>query len=47
MASGVFTLIGGIFGGMTAFWFLFGPLMGSTIFLLVYSFVLYQRETKA
>ena len=47
MVSGVFTLIGGIFGGMTAFWFLFGPLMGSTIFLLVYSFVLYQRETKA
>jgi uncharacterized membrane protein len=47
MASGVFTLIGGIFGGMTAFWFLFVPLMGSTIFLLVYSFVLYQRETKA
>jgi len=47
MASGVFTLVGGIFGGMTAFWFLFVPLMGSTIFLLVYSFVLYQRETKA
>jgi uncharacterized membrane protein len=47
MASGVFTLIGGIFGGMTAFWFLFVPLMGSTIFLFVYSFVLYQRETKA
>jgi uncharacterized membrane protein len=47
MISGVFTFIGGIFGGMTAFWFLFVPLMGSTIFLLVYSFVLYQREIKA
>jgi uncharacterized membrane protein len=47
MASGVFTLIGGLFGGMTAFWFLFVPLIGSTIFLLVYSYVLYQRETKA
>jgi len=47
MASGVFTLIGGIFGGMTAFWFLFVPLIGSTIFLLVYSYVIYQRETKA
>ena len=47
MASGVLALIGGIFGGMTAFWFLFVPLIGSTIFLLVYSYVLYQRETKA
>jgi len=47
MASGVFTLIGGLFGGMTAFWFLFVPLIGSTIFLLVYSYVIYQRETKA
>jgi len=45
--SGVLALIGGIFGGMIAFWFLFIPLMGSTIFLLVYSYVLYQRETKA
>lgn len=47
MASGVLALIGGIFGGMTAFWFLFVPIMGSTIFLFAYSYVLYQRETKA
>ncbi|MEP7133488.1 MAG: SdpI family protein [Chloroflexota bacterium] len=47
MASGVFAFIGGLFGGMTAFWFLFVPLIGSTVFLLVYSYVLYQRETKA
>jgi uncharacterized membrane protein len=47
MASGVLAFIGGIFGGMTAFWFLFVPLIGSTLFLLVYSYVLYQRETKA
>jgi uncharacterized membrane protein len=47
MASGVLALIGGIFGGMTAFWFLFVPLIGSTLFLLVYSYVLYQREIKA
>ncbi|MCK7526813.1 MAG: hypothetical protein MZV64_59050 [Ignavibacteriales bacterium] len=32
---------------MTAFWFLFVPLIGSTIFLLVYSYVLYQKEVKA
>ena len=47
MASGVLALIGGFLGGMLAFWFLFVPLMGSTIFLLVYSYVLYQREIKA
>ena len=47
MASGVLAFIGGFFGGMTAFWMLFVPLIGSTLFLLVYSYVLYQRETKA
>jgi len=47
MASGVLAFVGGIFGGMTAFWFLFVPLIGSTVFLLVYSYVLYQREVKA
>jgi len=47
MASGVLAIIGGIFGGLTAFWLLFVPLMGSTLFLLVYSYVLYQREIKA
>jgi len=47
MASGVLAVIGGFFGGMVAFWMLFVPLIGSTLFLLVYSYVLYQRETKA
>jgi len=47
MVSGALALIGGLFGGMIAFWFLFVPLIGSTVFLLVYSYVLYQRETKA
>jgi uncharacterized membrane protein len=47
MASGVLAFIGGFFGGMIAFWLFFVPLMGSTIFLLVYSYVLYQGETKA
>jgi len=46
-ASGVLAFLGGIFGGMTAFWFLFVPLIGSTIFLLFYSYVLYQREIRA
>ena len=45
--SGVLAFVGGFFGGMIAFWLMFVPLMGSTLFLLVYSYVLYQRETKA
>ena len=47
MISGVFAFIGGFFGGTAAFWLMFIPVIGSTIFLLVYSYVLYQRETKA
>jgi len=47
MASGVLSIIGAFFGGMTAFWLMFVPLIGSAVFLIVYSYVLYQRETKA
>jgi uncharacterized membrane protein len=47
MASGVLAFIGSFFGGMAAFWMLFVPLIGSTLLLFVYSYVLYQRETKA
>ena len=46
MASGAFAIIGGLFGGMTAFWLMFVPLIGSTLFLIVYSYVLYRDETK-
>ena len=47
MGSGVLAIIGSFFGGMTAFWFLFAPLIGSAIFLVIYSYLLYQQETKA
>jgi len=47
VVSGVFAFIGSLFGGMVAFWLLFIPIISSTIFLLVYSYVLYQRETRA
>jgi len=47
MISGVLAVFGGFIGGNTAFWMLFIPLISSTVFLLVYSYVLYQRETKA
>jgi uncharacterized membrane protein len=46
-ASGVLAIIGSLFGGMTAFWLMFAPLMGSALFLVVYSYVLYRRELKA
>lgn len=47
MISGALAFIGALFGGMTAFWFLFGPIIGSTLITLVYSYIVYQRETKA
>lgn len=47
MISGALAFIGGFFGGMTAFWLMFAPLVGSTAFLLIYSYVIYRRETKA
>ena len=47
MVSGALAFLGGLFGGTTAFWMMFAPIIGSTLFLLVYSYVLYQRETKS
>jgi uncharacterized membrane protein len=47
MLSGAFAFAGSFFGGETAFWLMFVPLMGSALFLVAYSYVLYQRETKA
>ena len=47
MASGVLAIIGSFFGGMTAFWLFFVPLMTSTVVLMVYSYILYRAETKA
>ena len=44
--SGAFTIVGGFFGGMAAFWLMFVPLIGSSVFLVVYSYVLYRSETK-
>lgn len=45
--SGAFAIAGAFFGGMTAFWLMFVPLIGSTLFLVIYSYVLYRNETKA
>lgn len=46
MVSGAFAIIGGFFGGTAAFWLIFIPLIGSTIVLTVYSYILYRNETK-
>lgn len=44
--SGIFALLGAFFADY-AIWFILVPVLGSTLFLLVYSYVLYQQETKA
>lgn len=47
MVSGALAFVGSFIGGMMAFWLLFVPLMGSTLFLVIYSYVLYRNETHA
>jgi len=47
MVSGALAIIGGFFGSKTAFWLMFVPLIGSSLFLVIYSYVLYRQETKA
>jgi len=47
MVSGAFAIIGGFFGGMTAFWLMFVPLIGSSLFLMIYSYILYRSEMKS
>jgi uncharacterized membrane protein len=46
IASGVFAFAGSFFGGTAAMWLTLIPVMGSTLVVMVYSFVLYQREMK-
>ena len=45
IVAGALAVIGSFFGGTTAFWMLMVPIFGSTIFLVVYSHVLYKQET--
>jgi uncharacterized membrane protein len=46
IVSGALAIIGGFFGGLIAFWLMFIPLIGSSLFLVVYSYVLYRGENK-
>ena len=43
--SGILAVIG-VFFSDYALWFVFVPLLGSVIFLVVYSYVLFERETR-
>ncbi len=47
MISGIFAFLGAFFGGVTAFLLMLIPLIGSTLFLVVYSYILYRDETKS
>jgi len=47
MVSGVIAVIGGFFGGTVAFWSIIVPVFGTSIFLVIYSYVVYQKEAKA
>jgi uncharacterized membrane protein len=44
VASGALAALGAIFPGSVAYWFVFGPVLASTLFLLVYSYVLWRDE---
>ncbi|MBM3150629.1 MAG: SdpI family protein [Chloroflexi bacterium] len=46
LACGLLTIASGFFGGSIAFWLLLAPLLGSVVFLVAYSYVLYRRETR-
>ncbi len=42
--SGVLAVLGTLFGS-NAFWFVFTPIVASSIYLVVYSYISYKRET--
>lgn len=46
MASGVLAFLGALFGGTIAMYLTLIPMLGSALFVVIYSFVLYQREMK-
>lgn len=46
MISGSLAIIGSFFSGEAAFWLTLTPLFASTIFLVIYSYVIYRNETQ-
>ena len=47
MICGLLAFAAGFFPGLIAFSLMFFPITGSSTFLVIYSYVLYQQETKA
>ena len=47
MVSGALALVGAFFGGEMAFLLILIPVLVSTLFLVIYSYVLYLKDTKA
>ena len=46
MASGILAMLG-VFFGSYAVWFILVPILGTTIFLYAYSYILYRRESES
>ena len=44
--SGILSVLG-VFFGDNALWFILVPVLGTTLFLYIYSYVLYQKETRS
>jgi uncharacterized membrane protein len=44
IAAGVLALLGAFLPGIVAYWLLLGPVLASTVFVVVYSYVLWRRE---
>jgi len=44
---GLLAMLSPLFGGVTAFWLLLVPVIVSSVFLMVYSYVLYRAETRS
>ena len=44
VASGILALLGAFFPGPVAYWLVLAPVMASSIFAVVYSYVLWRRE---
>lgn len=45
IASGVLALMGAFLPGPVAYWLVLGPVLASTVFVVVYSYVLWRRES--
>lgn len=44
IASGILSAMGVLFPGSIAYWFVLGPVLASSLFLVVYSYVLWRAE---